>query len=101
MENQKVNSKREAKVLGAYRHIGDVVYSALFNVPGEDPHLRCETICYIEVSSERVDFYDNEGCFIAAFESVGKWDDDLFSSFSRFDVEAEIEKWWKKKLELE
>lgn len=96
-----LQDEREAKVIEAYRHIGESVYSALFNVPDEEPRLESEKICYIEVGSDRIDFYDEDGSFICEFDAVGTWKYDRLSSFSQSDIEEEIEKWWKKKLGLD
>lgn len=97
----KLQNNREEKIIEAYRHIGGTVYSALFNVPNEEPRLESEKICYIEVGSDRIDFYGEEGFFIAEYDSIGRWDHDRLSSFSQSDIEEEIEKWWKKKLNLD
>ena len=96
-----LKNEREVKIIEACRHVGDTVYSALFNVPGEPPQLCCETIHYIEVGHDRIDLYGDCECFIIEFDMVGKWNNDLFSSFSQSDVEEEIEKWWKKELDLD
>ena len=95
------NSEKENMLLEAYRHIGDTVYSTIFNVPGEEPRLSSSKICYIEAFSDSIDLLDEYGSLIADIEDVGKWKNDLFSSFSCSDVEAEIEKWWKKNLGIE
>ena len=96
-----IQHERESKIIEAYRHIGDTVYSAIFNAPGEEPHLESEKICYVEIGSDRIDFYGECETFIAEFDDVGKWNHDRLSSFSQSDIEEEIEKWWKKKLGLD
>ena len=101
MTNQISSNEREAKIIEAYRHIGDTVYSAIFNVPGEEPRLESEKICYIEVGPDRIDFYGEDEIFICELENVGKWKFDRLSSFSQSDIEEEIKKWWKKKLNLD
>lgn len=98
---RELQNEREVKIVEAFRHIGDEVYSALFNVPGEDPRLESEKIRYIEVGADRIDLFGEEGIFIAEFDDVGKWKHDRLSSFSRSDIEEEIEKWWKKKLGID
>lgn len=96
-----IRNEREANILEAYRHIGDTVYSAVFNVPGEEPRIEAEKITYIEVGPDRIDLYGEDEIFIAEFEDVGKWTHDRLTSFTRSDIEDEIVKWWKKKLNLD
>lgn len=94
-------SEREKEIIEAYRHLGKSVYSAIFNVSGEEPRLREEKIHHIVLDGRDIDFYDEDDCFISSFSSIGHWNNDLFSSFSSSEVEEKIEEWWKKKLGLD
>lgn len=91
---------REEKILEACRHIGDTVYYTLFNVPDEEPRLMSQTICNVEIDACDIDFLDEYGSFICSIDKIGKWNNDIFHSFSSSEVEEKIEEWWKEKLGL-
>ena len=93
--------EREKEIIEAYRHLGHSVYSAVFNVPGEEPRLREDIIHHIVIDGRDIDLYDSDDCFISSFSSIGRWENDLFSSFFSSEVEEKIEAWWKKKLNLD
>lgn len=91
-------NEKEQQILRAYRHIGDTIYYAIFDIPGEEPRLQGDKIHYIEASPSRINFMGKGGTLICSADAVGKWHEDFFISFSSSEVEKEIEKWRKKKL---
>ena len=93
-------TERKEKILEACRHIGNTVYYTIFNVPDEEPRLMWQKVSQVEIDASNIDFTDEYGGFICSIEDIGRWNNDVFHSFSSSEVEEKIEEWWKKNLNL-